>query len=101
MTVTNSHDLSHDGISMSSKPPPQPGGKVPGKVPVERDIPPSQFKRKAPPPSRIIVAAIVAGFVVSLASAIAPLLLGASKWWLVLSFLMLFVSSIAYQMLRE
>jgi hypothetical protein len=87
---------------MSSKPPPSsPGGKVPGKVPAKREIPPSQFKRKAPAPSRIIVAGIVAGFVISLASAIAPLLLGASKWWLVLSFLMLAVSSIAYQALRE
>ena len=74
---------------------------MPGKIPAKREIPPSQFKRKAPPPSRIIVAAIVAGFAISLASAVAPLALGWSKWWLVLSLLMLLVSSIAYQALRE
>jgi hypothetical protein len=44
---------------------------------------------------------IVIGFAGSLAGAIAPLLLGASKWWLALSFLLLAVSTTAWSALRD
>jgi hypothetical protein len=87
---------------MSSKPPPpSSGGKSPAKVTANRQIPQSQSGKKPLVISKVIVALIVAGFVASLAGAIAPLLLGASKWWLVLSFLLLGVSTMAWMALRE
>jgi MFS family permease len=70
-------------------------------VSADRQIPKSESGRKPLVISRIIVTLIVAGFVASLACAIAPLLLGASKWWLVLSFLLLGVSTMAWMALRE
>jgi fatty acid desaturase len=87
---------------MSSKPPsPSSGGKSPNRPTADRQIPTSLSGQKPLVISKIIVALIVAGFVASLAGAIAPLLLGASKWWLVLSFLLLGVSTIACMALRE
>src|SRR5260221_408225 len=87
---------------MSSKPPPPSSrGNSPAKVSAHRQIPKSESGRKPLFISKIIVALIVAGFVASLAGAPAPLLLGASKWWLVLSFLLLGVSTMAWMALRE
>jgi hypothetical protein len=85
---------------MSSKPPP-PGGKSPSGVSANRQIPKSESGRKPLKVSRVIVVAIVVGFIASLAGAIAPLVLGASKWWLAFSFLMLGLSSIACMALRD
>jgi hypothetical protein len=85
---------------MSSMPP-SSGGKSPSKVSANRQIPKSESGRKPLVVSRIIVVGIVVGFLASLAGAIAPILLGASKWWLAFSFLMLGVSSIACMALRD
>jgi MFS family permease len=66
-----------------------------------RRVPEAPGRRRAPKPSKVIVAGIAVGFVGSAACAVAPLLFRASSWWLALSLVLLIMSVVSWMALRE
>jgi hypothetical protein len=85
---------------MSSNPSPRPAGGQ-QKVPASRQLPKSTVKQKEYKTSPVIVVGIVVCFIVAAASAIAPLVLHVSHWWLALSLVMLGIAVSAVMALRQ